>query len=79
MDGETVELEPMKLSDWIPLSFKAAPAIKVSGICRMMVTEMDDHFLPLRHADQHRPRKAGVPISHPSYYSTYLSKKVGHF
>ena len=54
-----VELSPMKLSEWIPVSFKAAPAIKVSGICRMMVTEMDDHVLSLRHAHQYRPREPG--------------------
>ena len=79
VDGETVELEPMKLSDWIPISFKAAPAIKVSGICRMMVTEMDDHFSLYVTPINIDPEKPAMPISHPSYYSTYLSKKVGHF
>ena len=79
VDGETVELEPMKLSDWIPLSFKAAPAIKVSGICRMMVTEADDHFSLYVTPINIDPEKPAMPISHPSYYSTYLSKKVGHF
>ena len=79
VDGETVELEPMKLSDWIPISFKAAPAIKVSGICRMMVTEMDDHFSLYVTPINIDPEKPAMPISHPSYYSTYLSKKLGHF
>ena len=79
VDGETVELEPMKLSDWIPISFKAAPAIKVSGICRMMVTKMDDHFSLYVTPINIDPEKPAMPISHPSYYSTYLSKKVGHF
>ena len=79
VDGETVELEPMKLSDWIPISFKAAPAIKVSGICRMMVTEMDEHFSLYVTPINIDPEKPAMPISHPSYYSTYLSKKVGHF
>ena len=77
--GETVELEPMKLSDWIPLSFKAAPTIKVSGICRMMVTEMDDEFSLYVTPINIDPDKPAMPISHPSYYATYLSKKVGHF
>ena len=79
VDSETVELEPMKFSDWIPLSFKAAPGIKVSGICRMMVTEMDDHFSLYVTPINIDPEKPAMPISHPSYYSTYLSKKVGHF
>ena len=79
VDGETVELEPMKLSDWVPLSFKAAPAIKVSGICRMMVTEMDDHFSLYVTPINIDPENPAMPIAHPSYYSTYLAKKVGHF
>ena len=79
VDGETVELEPMKLSDWIPISFKAAPAIKVSGLCRMMVTETDDHFSLYVTPINIDPEKPAMPISHPSYYATYLSKKVGHF
>lgn len=79
VDGDTVELEPMKLSDWIPISFKAAPAIKVSGLIRMMVTEMDDHFSLYVTPINIDPEKPAMPISHPSYYSTYLSKKVGHF
>ncbi len=79
VDGETVELEPMKLSDWIPISFKAAPAIKVSGICRMMVKEMGEHFSLYVTPINIDPEKPAMPISHPSYYSTYLSKKLGHF
>ena len=76
---ETLELEPNKLSEWIPLTFKAAPGIKVSGICRMMVTEMDDHFSLYLTPISMDPDKPAMPISHPSYYATYLSKKIGHF
>jgi predicted AlkP superfamily phosphohydrolase/phosphomutase len=79
LDGETVELEERKLSDWIPLSFKAAPAIKVSGLCRMMVTEMGEHFSLYVTPLNLDPDKPAMPISHPSYYATYLSKKIGHF
>jgi predicted AlkP superfamily phosphohydrolase/phosphomutase len=77
--GEVVELEPRKLSDWIPLSFKAAPAVKVSGICRMMVTELGEHFSLYVTPLNLDPDKPAMPISHPSYYATYLSKKIGHF
>jgi hypothetical protein len=31
-------LEVGKLSDWITLTFPAAPFVKVSGVCRMAVT-----------------------------------------
>ena len=79
IDGESVDLELRKLSDWIPLSFKAAPAIKVSGICRMMVTEMGEHFSLYVTPLNLDPDKPAMPISHPSYYATYLAKKIGHF
>ncbi len=38
-----VELEPGRLSDWVTLAFRAAPGIKVKAICRMMLTELDEH------------------------------------
>jgi len=79
LDGERVELTPMKLSEWIPLSFPAAPAIKVSGLCRLMVTELDEHFSLYVTPINIDPEKPAMPISHPSYYATYLSKKIGHF
>ncbi|MBW2422585.1 MAG: alkaline phosphatase family protein [Deltaproteobacteria bacterium] len=45
----------------------------------MMVTEMDEHFslyiTPLN-IDTEKP---AMPISHPSYYATYLAKKTGPF
>jgi predicted AlkP superfamily phosphohydrolase/phosphomutase len=79
VDGDPVELEPNKLSDWIPLTFKAAPGIKISGICRMMVTEMGEHFSLYVTPINLDPDKPAMPISHPSYYATYLAKKIGHF
>ncbi len=79
IDGEGVDLEERKLSDWIPLSFKAAPAIKVSGLCRMMVTEMGEHFSLYVTPLNLDPDKPAMPISQPSYYATYLAKKIGHF
>jgi predicted AlkP superfamily phosphohydrolase/phosphomutase len=79
IDGETIALEPKKLSDWVVLTFKAAPGIKVSGTCRMMVTELDEHFSLYLTPLNLDPDKPAMPISHPPYYATYLSKKIGHF
>ncbi|MFQ5669045.1 MAG: alkaline phosphatase family protein [Acidobacteriota bacterium] len=67
------------LSDWVTLTFRAAPGIKVSGICRMMVTEMDDHFSLYITPINLDPEKPAMPISHPSYYSTYLAKRIGPY
>jgi predicted AlkP superfamily phosphohydrolase/phosphomutase len=77
--GAQVELEPGTLSDWIPLRFPAVPSVKVNGICRMLVTEMDEHFSLYVSPLNIDPEKPAMPISHPAYYATYLAKKIGPF
>jgi len=77
--SETLELSPATLSDWIPLSFRAAPGVTVTGICRMMVTEMAEHTSLYVTPISLDPENPAMPVSHPSYYSTYLAKKIGPF
>jgi predicted AlkP superfamily phosphohydrolase/phosphomutase len=79
INGSTVELQPGRLSPWTTLSFRAAPGIKVSGICRMMVTEMDEHFSLYITPLNLDPEKPAMPISHPFYYAAYLAKKIGPY
>jgi predicted AlkP superfamily phosphohydrolase/phosphomutase len=79
LDGEIIELERGVLSDWIQLVFKAAPGVKVQGLCRMMVTEIDEHFSLYVTPISFDPEKPAMPISHPSYYATYLAKRIGSF
>ena len=79
LGGEQVEVAPGNLSDWVTLTFKAAPGIKVSGICRLMVTEMDEHVSLYMTPISLDPEKPAMPISHPSYYSTYLAKRIGPY
>ena len=79
VNGRTLELAVGELSDWIELSFRAAPGIKVRGICRMMVTEMDEHFSLYATPINIDPEKPAMPISHPSYYAVYLAKKLGKY
>ena len=79
IDGTTHVLKRRELSDWITLSFRAAPGIRVSGICRMMVLEMEEHFSLYMTPLNLDPEKPAMPISHPSYYATYLAKKIGTY
>jgi predicted AlkP superfamily phosphohydrolase/phosphomutase len=76
---ETVDLEPGRLSDWVHLVFPAAPGIKVRGICRLMLTEMDEHVTLYSTPLNIDPENPAMPISHPSYYATYLAKRVGPY
>jgi predicted AlkP superfamily phosphohydrolase/phosphomutase len=79
LDGTAVDLKEKELSDWITLSFKAAPAIKVSANCRMMITEMDEHFSLYVTPLNIDPENPAMPISHPPYYATYLAKRIGPY
>ncbi len=76
---EQLELEPGQLSDWVTLSFQAAPMITVSGITRMQITEMDEHVSLYITPISLDPENPAMPVSHPSYYSTYLAKKIGPY
>src|SRR5690606_35122407 len=67
------------LSDWIPLAFKAAPGVKVQGLCRLQVTEMDEHVSLYVTPISIDPENPAMPVSHPGYYSTYLAKKIGPY
>ena len=77
--GARVDLEPGRLSDWVTLRFRAVPGIDVTGISRLLVTEMDEHFSLYMSPINIDPEKPAMPISHPSYYATYLAKRIGPY
>jgi len=79
VNGDVVELQRGTLSEWVKLSFKAVAGMKVTGICRMMITEMDEHVSLYVSPINIEPEKPVMPISHPSYYCSYLEKKLGPF
>jgi len=76
---EQVDLERGRLSSWVHLSFKVIPGIKVTGVCRMMILEMEEHvslYMTPINIDAERP---AMPISHPAYFAPYLEKKIGTY
>jgi predicted AlkP superfamily phosphohydrolase/phosphomutase len=79
IDGTRVTLEPGRLTGWVTLTFRAAPGISTSGICRLLLTEMGEHVSLYVTPINIDPDKPAMPISHPAYYATYLSKRVGRF
>jgi predicted AlkP superfamily phosphohydrolase/phosphomutase len=74
-----VDLVPGRLSGWVNLAFRAAPGVKVRAICRMMLTEMNEHVSLYVTPLNLDPENPAMPISHPSYYATYLAKRIGPF
>ncbi len=75
----SVTLQAGTLSDWIPLTFSAMPGITVKGLTRLLVTELGEHFSLYVSPINLDPDAPAMPISHPSYYATYLAKRVGSF
>ena len=79
LGGHEVTLATGTLSDWIPLEFSAAPGVTVKGLTRLLVTESDEHFSLYVSPINMDPEAPAMPISHPSYYATYLAKRIGSF
>jgi predicted AlkP superfamily phosphohydrolase/phosphomutase len=72
-------LEVGTLSDWIAVTFHAAPLVSVRGICRLLLLELGDHVSLYVTPINIDPEKPAMPISHPPYYATYLAKKIGPY
>ena len=79
IDGEQARLKVGELGDWMTMSFHAAPGVKVKGMVRPMLTEVEDHVSLYLTPINIDPDSPAMPISHPSYYATYLSKKIGPY
>ncbi len=79
IDGERFLLRKGEYSDWIRLKFKAAPGVKVHGICRFLLNETDPHCDLYMTPINIDPSKPALPISHPVIYSAYLSKLLGQY
>jgi predicted AlkP superfamily phosphohydrolase/phosphomutase len=67
------------LSGWIALRFRQAPGVEVRGITRMLVTEMDEHLSIYMAPINIDPDRPAMPISHPSFYASYLAKRIGSY
>jgi len=85
-DGPVLNLQgrryPLKLQDftpWIPLEFKAMPGMKVRGMCRFYLKELEPFFKLYMSPLNIAPDKPALPISQPMTYSMYLAKTQGPF
>ncbi len=79
INGTTYTLKKNEYSEWIKVYFKAAPFIKVHGICKFLLLETTPEFKLYVTPINIDPEKPAMPISHPAVYSRYLSKLHGSF
>ena len=77
--GERIDLVEGDYSGWVTLTFKASFGITVTGIVRFLLTETAPE-LSLYHTPINiNPDDPALPISHPTYYATYLAKLLGAY
>ena len=79
LDGEKIELRLRQFTDWINVTFVAAPGVKVRGICRLYLKQVTPRFELYCTAIQIDPNKPVMPISQPKVYSVYLSRLLGPY
>jgi predicted AlkP superfamily phosphohydrolase/phosphomutase len=77
ISGKTTRLTPGTLSGWLKVRFDAAPGITVSGVTRVQLLEMGEHFSLYMSPINLDPERPPMPISSPPYYATYLAKRIG--
>jgi len=79
LGDETFTLKEKEYSDWIRVEFKPGLGIKVGGICRFCIMELDPEFKLYMTPIHIDPDKPAMPISHPFTYAVYFAKKFGPF
>ena len=79
IDGAHYSLQQGEYTPWITVTFRPGLGVKVRGITRFLLLEIDPgvrlYMMPL----QMDPEKPAMPISHPFTYSIYLAKNQGTF
>jgi predicted AlkP superfamily phosphohydrolase/phosphomutase len=79
VDGQEIRLKKGEFSPWVRLTFKPGLGFKARCICRFFISEIQPEFEMYVTPLNIDPEKPSLPISHPVYYSTYLSKLLGRF
>jgi len=79
VNGSQYTLTAGSYSEWIPVVFRASLGVKVAGICRFQLQEIQPEFRLYVTPVQIDPAKPVMPVSHPRIYSTYLAKNQGRY
>ncbi|RMF94269.1 MAG: nucleotide pyrophosphatase [Candidatus Schekmanbacteria bacterium] len=79
LPDEEIKLKKGEYTDWKVIVFKAGLGIKVQGICRFLLRSVSPEFELYITPINIDPDTPAMPISHPLYYSVYLSKMQGRY
>lgn len=73
------ELHKGEYTDWIQVDFPVVPGMKVHGICKFLLLATEPEFELYVTPINLDPENPAMPISYPSVYSIYLSKRQGAY
>ncbi|MCX7975014.1 MAG: alkaline phosphatase family protein, partial [Candidatus Aminicenantes bacterium] len=79
VSGQKFCLRQGVFSPWINLTFPMGWGIKIKAIARFYLSSVSPHFNLYVTPLNIDPGKPALPISHPFYYSIYLSQLLGPF
>ncbi len=79
VSGQKILLREGVFSPWINLTFPLGFGIKVKAIARFYLSSLKPYFNLYVTPLNIDPEKPALPISHPFYYSIYLSKLIGPY
>jgi len=77
--GAKYELRKDIYTDWVHVEFRAAPGVKVRGICKFLLLSGEPEFGLYVTPINLDPERAAMPVAYPTVYATYLAKRQGPF
>ncbi len=77
--GERLDLTLGEYSEWTPVTFKLGPGMRAGGICRFYLKQLEPEVELYVSPINIDPDKPALPVSYPTAYSIYLSKRLGRY
>jgi predicted AlkP superfamily phosphohydrolase/phosphomutase len=77
--GARYELRKGEYTEWVRVPFRAAPGVKVYGLCKFLLLDTEPEFGLYVTPVNIDPENPAMPVSYPSVYSVYLAKRQGAF
>ncbi len=77
--GESVLLEPGKLSKWIDLEFRINFFVRVHGMAQLLLMKADSELQLYISPVNWKPDDPPLPMSSPDSFSGDLFKRLGHY
>ncbi|MEO7276374.1 MAG: alkaline phosphatase family protein [Vicinamibacterales bacterium] len=79
LDGQTIPLEPGKMSAWVDLDFRINFVVRVHGMVQLLLMKADSDLQLYISPVNWKPDNPPIPMSSPASFSGDLFKQLGHY